>query len=166
MQHHHSRVSQSLQPTIDSLPSISDLSLNLISFSPTSQECGYGPVHSYVFEWLRVDGVYSVCLFFGGRQGGACVSICVCEVFSEVNSVPNQVFIIAVVVLWCVSVNHTHPRRIFLWEFQRCSDSTSSRPLLMMPKCRNRPLFASSFQLLDIKSLFYKHSFNMLNNSL
>lgn len=71
MQHHHSLVSRSLQPSIDSLPSISDLSLNLISFLPTPPPplqprlpggTAMGRWTHMVFEWLHVYGVLSVCV--------------------------------------------------------------------------------------------------------
>ena len=122
MQHHHSRVSRSLQPTIDSLPSISDLSLNLISFSPpTSPEYDYGPVHSYVFEWLRVFaphvGFPAKAFFF--------------STLSRVNSAPNQVFIIIIVILRHLIVNHTLSRPVFVGA-QRCNDKASSANTVWM----------------------------------
>lgn len=114
MQHHHSRVSWSLQPTIDSLPSISDLSLNLISFSLTSPENGFGPVHLYVFEWLHVYDALRVCCI--------CACLCMCPHsfgklsagLSLVNRVPNQVFIVIIVILCLLIVNHTLSRAIFV----------------------------------------------------
>lgn len=107
MQHHHSLVSQSLQQTIDSLPSISDLSLNLISFFPISPEYGYGPVRLYVFEWLHVYSVlrvYVVCM-------SANMSIWVVFLFFYlVNSDLNLFFFIITIIFFapahCQSCPH------------------------------------------------------------
>ena len=117
MQHHHSRVSRSLQPTIDSLPSISDLSLNLISFSPppprstTTGLCARMCLSDCVFLWC-------MWVFFFSR-------------LSRVNIAPNQVFIIIIVILHHLIVNHTLSGPVFVGA-QRCNDKASSANTVWM----------------------------------
>ena len=91
MRHHRSRVSRSPQPAIDSLPSISDLSLNLICPpTHTSQERGFVSVCICVFVIVSA-----------GPTEYACVLLMVCggvPRLTLVNRVANWDFVTIFVV--------------------------------------------------------------------
>lgn len=129
MQHHHSLVSRSLQPSIDSLPSISDLSLNLISFSPpTSPEDGCGPrKRRWCLSGCVLLGVRGS-VFAGAQFSGR----------AQVNKVPNQLFIISNVILSHLIVNP----RPFMARFLNPNSVTTRRLLQARTKCTSRPFCA------------------------
>lgn len=113
MQHHHSRVSRSLQPAIDSLPSISDLSLNLISFSPPPPKS-----NGCVCACVSACPVYApviVCL----QCGLYLLDWEVSPRLTLVNGVTNQGFIIINVILCHPVVYHTLSGPIYVESQQR-----------------------------------------------
>ncbi len=139
MQHHHSQASRSLQPAIDSLPSISDLSLNLISFSPPPRRTSMGLCTCMCLS----DCAFMVCTY--------CTHVCLrwWEFFSRlprVKRVPNQALAVIIAVFLCTSLENHSLQDPFLWKL---SSVMTKLPVQTVAECGSSPpdgllLFASA----------------------